>query len=90
MAFQRTEYLLGPVTESDGINPRVITPQALSDLPDDQASMGVPAHEEETSPMGYCRVSYRERPKSQHTADMYLKIPWPKFSEVGLAHCKST
>lgn len=40
-------------------HPRVRTPQALSDLPDDQASMGVPAHEEEISPMGYCRVSYR-------------------------------
>lgn len=35
------------------------TPQAFRDLPDDQASMGVPPHEEEISPMGYCRVSCR-------------------------------
>lgn len=60
--------------------PRAGTPQALSDLPEDHASMGVPPHEEDISPMGYCRTSYRWRPKSQHTADMYVKIPWPKFS----------
>ena len=56
------------------------TPQASRDLLDDQASMGVPLHEEESSPTGYRRVSYRKRPKSQHTADMYMKLPWPKFS----------
>ena len=60
--------------------PDLGTPQASRDLLDDQASMGVPFHEEESSPTGYRKVSYRKRPKSQHTADMYVKLPWPKFS----------
>ena len=60
--------------------PDLGTPQASRDLLDDQASMGVPFHEEESSPTGYRRVSYRKRPKNQHTADMYVKLPWPKFS----------
>lgn len=60
--------------------PSLVTPQAFRALSDDQASMGVPPHKEATSPMGYCSVSYRWRPKSQHTADMYSKFPWPRFS----------
>lgn len=39
--------------------PYLGTPQAFSDLSDDQASIGVPAQEEAISPTGYCRVSYR-------------------------------
>lgn len=45
------------------------SPHRCSALEEDQVSTGVPPQHDSSSPMGYFRVSYKYRPKSQHTAE---------------------
>lgn len=45
------------------------SPHRCSTLEEDQVSTGVPPQHDSSSPMGYFRVSYKYRPKSQHTAE---------------------